>query len=372
VRGRIGRLTKLGALVLLSLIIMLTGSGLAYRTYRQHQIAKTLIIATPNGINERLFVTIGGVEQWISIRGRNRDNPVLLVLHGGPGVTTSPLAVDFLDWESDFTVVHWDQRGAGKTYGRSGPLDPTFSIDQMAQDGLEVADFLRHHVHQDKIILLGWSWGSIPGVQMAKLRPDLFYAYVGTGQLVNLRENYAVGYARLLGETHARHDARAAANLESIGPPPWRSIRQLGVYSTQALAYESGARSNPAVVGDVFLAPGCTLGDFRDWLLGLNSSQNHFFGPTMAGPLMNVDLASPGTAFATPMFVFQGAQDYIAPPQLAHAYVDGIRAPQKQFVLIGDGGHTVVVSRNDEFLRLLDRWVRPLATQQKSAAGPAQ
>jgi pimeloyl-ACP methyl ester carboxylesterase len=347
----------------LALILALIAAGLVYRACRQHQAARALVIDAPNAINEQLFVTIGGIRQWIVIRGRNAANPVLLVLHGGPGVTTSPLASDFLGWEGDFTVVHWDQRGAGKTYGKSGPLDSGVTIDRMAQDGLEVADFLRHHLHKDRVILLGWSWGSILGVEMAKQRPDLFHAYVGTGQIVNLRKGYAEGYVELLDQARARHDARAAADLESIGPPPWRSIRYLGVYSTQALAYEVGAPSNLATLWTVFLAPECTLGDFRDWFIALNASQAHFFGATLSGPLMDLDLQSRGAIFAVPVFIFDGAQDYIAPPQLAHAYLDAIAAPQKKFALIGDGGHVAVLSRSDEFLRLLDEWVRPLAAQ---------
>jgi pimeloyl-ACP methyl ester carboxylesterase len=343
--------------------LALIAASLLYRAYRQHEAAGALVIDAPNAINEQMFVTIGGIRQWVVIRGRNAANPVLLLLHGGPGVTTSPFASDFLGWEGDFTVVHWDQRGAGKTYGKSGPLDSGVTIDRMAEDGLEVADFLRHHLHKDKVILVGWSWGSILGVKMAQQRPDLFYAYVGTGQIVNLRKNYAVGYVRLLDEARARHDARAAANLRSVGPPPWRSIRQLGVYSTQALAYETGAPSNFATLGAVFLASGCTLGDFRDWFMALNASQTHFFGLTMSGPLMDVDLQSRGAILALPMFVFDGAQDYIAPPQLAQAYLGAIAAPQKKFVLIGDGGHVAIVSRSYEFLRLLDEGVRPLAIQ---------
>jgi pimeloyl-ACP methyl ester carboxylesterase len=361
------RFAKRALLGFLALILVLIVTGLLYRAYRQHRGARALVIDAPNATNEQMFVTVGGIHQWIAIRGRNVANPVLLVLHGGPGVTTSPLASDFVGWERDFTVVHWDQRGVGKTYGRSGPIGSAVTIDQMAQDGLEVADFLHHHLHKDKVILLGWSWGSVLGVEMAEQRPDLFYAYVGTGQIVNLRENYAVGYARLLNEARARHDARVAANLGSIGPPPWRSIRQLGVYSTQALAYEAGAPSNLAMLWTVFLAPGCTLGDFRDWFIALNASQIHFFGAAMSGPLMDFDLQSRGTSFAVPMFVFDGAQDYIAPPQLAHAYLDHITAPQKKFVLIGNGGHVAVVSRSDEFLRLLDQWVRPLAAPPPAA-----
>jgi pimeloyl-ACP methyl ester carboxylesterase len=368
---KIWKAFRLALLSLLALVLVLIGAGLGYRTFRQHQIGQALEINTANGINEGMFVKIGGIDQWITIRGQDRDNPVLLVLHGGPGATTSPLASNFLGWERDFSLVQWDQRGAGKTFGKSGPLDPSVTIARMAEDGEELAEFLRQHLHKDKIILLGWSWGSTLGVEMVKERPDLFYAYVGTGQIVNVRKNYAFGYARLLDEDRARADQPAILELEAIGPPPYNSIRKLGVHTRQALTHEAGAPSTLDTVSAILVAPGYTLRDFRDWLVGFDSSQNHFFGETMAGPFMDVDLPALGTNFAVPIFVFQGADDNIAPPELAKAYVDSITAPEKQFVAIEGAGHVAMMAQSDEFLKLLDQWVRPLATQSAPPAAGA-
>jgi pimeloyl-ACP methyl ester carboxylesterase len=99
---------------------------------------------------------------------------------------------------------------------------------------------------------------------------------------------------------------------------------------------------------------------------GFDTSQNHFFGETMSGPLMDVDLSTLGTDFTVPIFVFQGANDNIEPAELAKVYVDSIRAPQKRFVPIADGGHVAMMVRSDEFLKLLDQWVRPLAEPAQS------
>jgi pimeloyl-ACP methyl ester carboxylesterase len=363
--SRIWKLTKLIVLSFIGFLLALIGSGLVYRAYEQHEIAKTLRIETPNGINQGSFVKIGGIDQWITIRGQDRDNPVLMVLHGGPGATTSPLAPNFLSWEKDFTVVQWDQRGAGRTFGASGPVDTEVTIDRMVQDGVEVAEFLRQHLHKDKIILLGWSWGSVLGVKMTKERPDMLYAYVGTGQIVNVRKDYAFGYTQLLAANRARTDGRAIGELEAIGPPPYNSIRKLGVYTRQALAREAGAPSTLDTLSAVLLAPGYTLRDFRDWLSGFDSSQDHFLGETLSGPYLDVDLPVLGTNFVVPIFVFQGAEDNIAPAELARAYVDSITAPQKEFVPIMGAGHVAMITRNDEFLTLLDQWVRPLATRRE-------
>jgi pimeloyl-ACP methyl ester carboxylesterase len=105
-----------------------------------------------NSVSEEMFVQIGGIPQWITIKGDDRNNPVLLFLHGGPGDALSPLAdAMYAGWEKDFTLVQWDQRGAGRTYSKNGPsIEPTMTVERMAQDGIEVAEFLTKHLHKKK------------------------------------------------------------------------------------------------------------------------------------------------------------------------------------------------------------------------------
>jgi pimeloyl-ACP methyl ester carboxylesterase len=148
-------------------------------------------ITAPNGIDEAAYVEIGGIEQWITIRGQDRNNPVLLFLHGGPGDATNPWGyAAFPTWLKYFTVVQWDQRGAGKTFGRNGAASAsTITPDRMVQDGIELVEWLKQKLHKEKIVLVGHSWGSVLGFFMVKARPDLFYAFVGTGQVAaELRE----------------------------------------------------------------------------------------------------------------------------------------------------------------------------------------
>jgi pimeloyl-ACP methyl ester carboxylesterase len=359
---KIWKTTKLAFLSILGLILATIAAGLAYRAFRHHEIARATAIDPANGVDEALFVPIGGIDQWITIRGQDRDNPVLLLLHGGPGVALSPYPRDVLfDWTKDFTLVQWDQRGSGKTYGRSGPLAADVTIDRMAQDGVEVAEFLRQHLHKQKIIILGLSWGTIVGVHMARARPDLFYAYVGTGQMVNERDAEPLDYRSVLDKARARGDQRAIAELEKIGPPPYRTQADLGVQRKWARAYEPGALSNLDLIATILFESDATPRDLRDYVRGIVDSQDHFFGEDMTGPLNAVDLPSLGTDFAIPFFVFQGAEDDIAPASLASAYVARITAPQKQFIAIPNAGHTALNTRSDEFLRLLDENARFLA-----------
>ena len=132
-----------------------------------------------------MYVKIGGIDQWIQIRGEDRGNPVILFVHGGPGVSTIPISSGWQPWEKYFTIVQWDQRGTGRTFRMTGEsIAATMTLTQMTQDGVEVAEFLRAHLHKDKVILIGHSWGSFLGAHIAKQRADLFHAFVGTGQAV--------------------------------------------------------------------------------------------------------------------------------------------------------------------------------------------
>src|ERR1700704_4497029 len=204
-KRRIWKAAKIAVLSLLGLVLLVIGGGLVYRAYRHSQIARATAINQATGIDEALFARIGGIEQFVVIRGQDRKNPVLLILHGGPGFAQSAIPRDFLfGWTRDFILVEWDQRGAGKTFGKSGPLSAGVTIERMALDGVEVAEFVREKLGKPKIVLVGLSWGSILGVHMVKARPDLFYAYVGTGQIVNQHKYKAVAYTQLLAEAHAR------------------------------------------------------------------------------------------------------------------------------------------------------------------------
>src|SRR5213594_2959063 len=132
--------------------------------------ARDYAVTTPNGIDEANYVKIGGLEQWITIRGEDRKNPVLLFLHGGPGDATNPWGyAGFRNWLKYFTVVQWDQRGAGRTFGRNGAAAAsTITIERMVQDGVELAEMVTKKLHTDKIVLVGHSWGSVLGFFMVK------------------------------------------------------------------------------------------------------------------------------------------------------------------------------------------------------------
>jgi pimeloyl-ACP methyl ester carboxylesterase len=355
---RIWKIVKLTALTVLALAVTAVVGALGYRGYRHAVIARATAIDPEKGIDEEFFASIGGIEQWISIRGQNRENPVLLLVHGGPGFAMSFVSKDiFFDWTRDFTFALWDQRGAGKTYGKSGPLATGVTIDRMAQDGIEVAELLRRKMRKPKIVLVGLSWGSMLGVRMARARPDLFYAYVGTGQSVNQYKYKRIAYEQVLAEARRRGNKQAVDQLEAIGPPPYDVGSKEGVHTKWATRFEPGQMSMREGISLVlFDSPAGPL-DLRDYIRGLTSSDDFFREQEKS-----VDLLSLGTDFALPFFVFQGAVDNVTPVAPVQEYMNQITAPHKELVLIPNAGHNVIVTRSEEFLKLLRDRVRPLTS----------
>ena len=171
---------------LILVAFLMTSSVIAHGQTSNDSISKQRVF-------EEKFILINGIEQWATIKGE-RSKPVILFLHGGPGSVMSAYSDNlYKEWEKDFIIVQWDQRGAGRTFGRSAPAELTpgylksnpLTIEQMLSDGIELSEYLVKHLGKRKIILFGSSWGSVLGVKMATKRPDLYYAYVGHAQVVN-------------------------------------------------------------------------------------------------------------------------------------------------------------------------------------------
>jgi pimeloyl-ACP methyl ester carboxylesterase len=316
--------------------------------------ASDYAISTPNGIDEARYLKIGGIEQWVTIRGEDRVNPVVLVLHGGPGDATNPWGhAGFRPWLKLYTVVQWDQRGAGRTLGRNGKASAaTLTIDRLVQDGVELADALRTSLQKDKILLLGHSWGSVLGVLMAKAKPNSFSAYVGTGQVGDPARGYRVAFDGLLAKARALGDTRALRELQEIGPPPYKGGRGYQVQRRWSNLFEGADGFIASMLGFALTAPGYTMRDMNDWIDGQALSADRLV--PQSSSLSATALTG---RFAVPVFVIQGSEDFTTPISLAKEFVDGVRAPDKAFVTI-PGGHFAVFMNSSEFLKELGAVLR--------------
>ena len=328
----------------------------AAREFVRARNARDYAITTPNGIDEANYVEVGGIQQWVTIRGENRNNPVLLFLHGGPGDATNPWGyAGFRLWLKHFTVVQWDQRGAGRTFGknRDAPRE-TITLARMTQDGVELADILRKQLRKDKIVLVGHSWGSILGIHMVKARPELFYAFVGTGQVGDPATSYTVAHRELLKKAEALEDERALRELREVGPPPYADGRGYGVQRRWSNFFEGADAFIASMVGFALTAPGYSLRDVNDWFDGQIVSGERLVAQSSA-----LEARTLAGDFAVPVFVIQGAEDFTTPTSLARSFVDSIRAPAKAFVTI-EGGHFAVFMKPVAFLDQLVPRVLPL------------
>lgn len=316
--------------------------------------------AAADAIDATGFVRIGGIDQWIAIQGTDSRNPAILYLHGGPGEAQSPFLREFLPWETDFTVVNWDQRGSGRTYGRNGPGTPGLStpemaLERLAQDAREVAQYACKRLALRKIILVGQSWGAELGLHVVKRWPELFYAFVGTGQPVSWhlkiesQERWAREQATAAGD---QETLKALNDTASLPESDRRRIMASSKYRFAASDLEYVKVFN-AFIGR---PPFPTHGDVADWLAG-----GRFTGEKVAPVEYTLDARKLGLDFPIPFFVIQGRDDHIAPFTVAQDYVAEVRAPKKAFIPIA-GGHWACFTDATAFVAALRQYVRPLAT----------
>jgi pimeloyl-ACP methyl ester carboxylesterase len=335
-------------------------------------IAASRKVVSGRGIETQLQIPVNGTQQWISIRGNDLRNPILLFLHGDPASPDMPLAYTFqTPWEDYFTVVQWDQRGAGKTYAANdpAPLGPSMTIAQMQSDAEEVVSYLRKTYHKQKIFLLGHSWGSVLGVRVAQAHPDWFHAYIGVGQVVNFRESEALGYRYAIDQAKAHDNQEALRDLAGIAPyPAPGKPLELATIGTQRkwLEYYGGlawGRTSFHYDSEAEkLAP-----EYDDHDLAAIDDGSLFTMRYLLAPLTEVDLTH-STHFDLPVLLFIGRHDYSVSHELSARWFATLHAPAKKLVWFEDSAHMVMQEQPGRFLMHLVNDARPYAVKTGDAA----
>ena len=333
-------------------------------------------IVTLHGVEDNRAIPINGTQQWISVRGKDRRNPILLVLHGGPGSPEMPDDWTFqTPWEDFFTVVEWDQRGAGKTYSLTDPklIEPTMTLPQMVSDTEQVIEYLRNTYGKRKIILLGHSWGSVLGVTVAQRHPDWLYAYVGVGQLINTIQNEREGYDFAMSEAKVHNNAEAIKDLEAIAPYPGDtatlSLQKIGAQRKWLMYYGGLAWGRKDFKWDADaweLSP-----DYTEKDLDAVDAGSAFSITNLLTTFMQVNLEQT-TKFRCPIFLFVGRHDYTTSHTLAEEWFRRVSAPQKELVWFDDASHMIMQEEPGRFLKHLVEDIRPLAVKSGDDAPPEQ
>lgn len=303
-------------------------------------------------------VSLGGFEQTILVRGHDREKPVLLYLHGGPGFGQLPIAPGYSDeLERHFVVVHWDQRGAGASC--AGADFAAITQERIVADAIELSAWLRGRFGDGgKILLLGHSWGSVVGALAAQQRPDLFAAYIGLGQLVNGRRNEELSYRFVVDEARRRGDTDALAELEAIHPP-YPSVEQLGVQRRWLNAYR-GSVYNMGRARSVL--PAALFG--REYTLATRLRFVPCFQSTLErlwSGLDGFDAIAQIPRLDVPVFFFMGRHDWNTPFALVEEWAAQLQAPHVELVWFDEAGHVPPIETPEEFQRALIEKLTPLA-----------
>lgn len=355
------------------------------REVLQKHITTTYAVQNPKGIEKLKPVKIGGVDQWLHIRGRNANNPILLYLHGGPGY---PLigCMDAIQrpWEDFFTVVHWDQRQVGKSYYPADDDNAPLTIQRMIEDTEALIQYLLHSLEQDKLFVLGQSWGSVLGMHMVQRHPDWLYAYIGVGQVVNMMDNERVLYKRLLSHAKEKKEDKLVARLKSIWPypdpdNPGKSFNggqgepfireELSRLAGETFMHHTDFHDAINMMAfDQLVSPHLTFTDIIHSILGDNPALGR--APyNFTDEYMKTDLPSDlGSSFDVPIFFFSGRHDWQVPVSLSDQWFKQIEAPHKELVHFEESSHFIINEEPGKFLAALVNKVLPYAEMSDEGA----
>jgi len=312
-------------------------------------------------ISEKVWIDVNGSKQGMFIRGENPNNPVVLYLHGGPG-TPMLQFISYLEKEKDerlekyFTVCYWDQRGSGMSYKRS--TDPlTLTVDQMVEDTREVTEYLKKRFGQEKIYLIGHSWGSYLGVKTIEIYPDNYLAYIGIGQTSYQTQSERLAYDYMLNHAKETNDRNVIEKLERYNPysEDFPSVDYLVKGRTGILnKYKIGHLHQGLVFTDVlnslFAFKGYTLAEKINWFCGADFSMVYLF-PIM----LKDDLFISSEKFEIPFYVIHGAYDYQVSQVLAEKYLNVLEAPKKEFFIFENSAHSPNLEEPEKFVKIFRR-----------------
>lgn len=293
----------------------------------------------PDSVASLEKVEIGGLEQWILVRGADVSNPILLWLHGGPGASQMPVA-RYLngDLEKDFVVVHWDQRGAGKSNPRDFD-ESTMTFQQFIDDGHELTSYLKEHFNKEKIYLLGHSWGTMPGIRLAQAYPGDYYAYIGVSQVIDPATAQQVSHDWLVEQIEDSGNQGDLQRLEALGSLPYSDHEEYVNYIHLVDAYGGDMDVGMGELLWIALrAPEYNLGDLLAWFRGANRGS----GPMWDDPgYQSYNVIKDVPRLRLPVFFFSGRDDYNTPLYVTERYFQQLDAPKgKQLVLFESSAHT--------------------------------
>ncbi len=308
----------------------------------------------PNSIAVMEQVNLGGDDQWITIRGKSIDNPVLLFLAGGPGGSELAWTRQYLSaLEDHFVVVNWDQPGAGKSYAAVDIA--TLTPERYVSDAYELTQLMRERFHQDKIYVLGESWGSILGTWLVQQYPELFHAYIASAQMVYTTLDDQMGYEFALQYATEQGNTAVVEQLRRTGSPPytgpgsfWTYAAYLNVLNSYMYSHANGEGGGDNRLLDVITAPEYGLVDKVNWVRGLDEVFTNVY-PRLG----EIDMITNAPKLDVPVYFITGRWDVNAMTSLVERYYDVLEAPYKELIWFENSGHTPLYEEPRHFVDVM-------------------
>lgn len=341
IKKTVGKVCKWTGISLLCLVVLL---------FAVRFVGKTWNSRTPEGgINESMYVEINGTKQWVNIYGMDRGNPLLLYLHGGPGSSTSDIDYAFTrKWADIYTVVTWDQRNCGKSYD-AAQNDTVLTKDIFMEDGREITEFLLDYMDKEKLTILGHSWGSFYGANLALAYPAYYDCFIGTGQLVDLLDNEAA----FKEEAHkwAEGDKEAMRLVAQLTP---ETVTMEHISARNALMKKYGYEmmvdgSDYNLAATVLFNPNYSI---TDWIKYFQRDMRVYLDFFCSDEMRAFSLKG-RYDYEVPYFNINGDRDYQTNFKLAQAYFDEVNAPYKQMFIMEDTTHGLLESKSEKFSEIL-------------------
>jgi pimeloyl-ACP methyl ester carboxylesterase len=345
----------LAGIILLFLAVLLTTRTIKAAKYK---------IRTEKGIQESTYVELGGIKQYIQIRGEDINNPVIIFLHGGPGSPMAYVSYHYqTELESEYTIVNWDQRGSGRTYYANPDMnmEEELSTDILLSDLNDLVDYLRERFGQDKAIIMGHSWGTVLGSMYAKEHPEKVSAYIGIGHAVDVKGGKIMAAYRAIEHAKAEGNEKDAAKLsaglekfaeaENFSGLDVMNFAEMAALSLKNLPYE-GKMSAIKQMWLGLSSPYVSLNDLR-WFIMLMDIKKTFKleAPVMEELLYNFDVNKQSKEFKVPVYFISGDNDWTTPTPMVKEYYKSIEAPDKDMIIIKNAGHSPFIENPDDFCK---------------------
>ena len=302
-------------------------------------------------ISEERYLSLGGIKQWICLRGIDESNPLLIFLHGGPGISFNALFEYYNgEMENHFLTVNWDQRGAGKSFSKSIPPE-SMKLDTFVSDLKELVEYLKKRFGKEKVYILGESWGSLLGIKYAQKYPEDVIAFIGTGQISNVQESERLGYEFVLAEAKKTNNWKALRQLKKVSAKPGSTIEDVKIIRKWWSKFALALYKKPSkflLVRNMFRSKCFSLFD----LIRLFRGHSRSMGPLWK-EIYNINLFKEIPELQVPVCFLLGRHDHQVSSATAEKYFNILKAPKKKLVWFEFSGHNPQFEEADAFNKVV-------------------